>query len=335
PNMIKIEELKREISPWNDLKAFVRICLLILKLNPHILHTHMSKAGSLGRLGGLLFKALGRDIKLVHTFHGHIFEGYFSENKARLFLWVERFLGRRTDSLIAITRTQKQELCQEYRIAPSQRFRVIPLGFDLRRFLGLQKRTGEGVLIGIVGRLVPIKNHELFLQAAKLIIDERDDVKFWVVGDGERKGELQELSRALGIEKRVLFKGWIRSMEEVYSEMDVLVMSSLNEGTPVTIIEAMASNVAVVSTDVGGVRDILGERIQYIVDQRVSLCERGILCHSFSPEDLFLGIKFLLEMPIQKRDKMIHAAKEFVVEHYDRERLLDDIVVLYRELLGG
>lgn len=333
-NLIYLKELKREISPFSDLKAFLKLCYLIVKIKPHIIHTHMSKAGTLGRFAGILLKSFGMNLKLVHTFHGHIFEGYFSDKKTKILMFIERFLGKRTNALIAITKSQKEELCLKYLIAPCTRFKVIPLGFDLNPFLKTQKQKQDSIIIAIVGRLVPIKNHELFLNAARILAQKKDKVLFWIIGDGEKREALEDLSKELGIWEKVKFKGWIKDMAGEYSKMDILVMTSLNEGTPVSIIEAMASKVAVISTDVGGIKDILGNRVKWVLEGRVSLRERGILCHTFDPSDLSEAVGYLLNMPKQEMEAMLNGAREFVKVYYSKERLVEDIYNLYRELVG-
>lgn len=334
PDLIYIKELKREISPISDLRAFLQICLLIAKIRPEIIHTHMSKAGTLGRFAGILLKSFGIQSKLVHTFHGHIFEGYFSAKKTKVLLFIERFLGKRTDALLAITNSQKEELCIKYLIAPCSKFKVVPLGFDLNPFLKTQRQEQDITIIGIVGRLVPIKNHELFLNTAAILAQKIEKILFWIIGDGEKKDALTALSRELGIAEKVRFKGWVKDMAEEYSKMDILVMTSLNEGTPVSIIEAMASGVAVISTDVGGVKELLGKRLKWISEGKVSLRERGILCHTFEPSDLSEAVSYLLNMPKEEREPMRKGAREFVEVYYSKERLLEDIYNLYKGLVG-
>jgi len=333
-NIIYIPSLIREISPIKDIIAFFKIIFLLFKLRPKIVHTHMSKAGTLGRLAAIILNIFGLKIKIVHTYHGHVFEGYFEGFKTKFILLIEKFLSKMSHALIALTKGQKNELCQKYNIGSCNKFHIVPLGFELTPFLNLKntKQQESLIKIGIIGRLVPIKNHELFFNAARILMDKREDVEFWIVGDGERRKELEALVNSLGISKKVIFWGWIKDMPKVYHDLDLLVLCSLNEGTPVTIIEAMASGVPVISTDVGGIREIFGEKIKTVKEDKVFHFKRGILCTSYDPIDLALAIEYLISMHPKDRDCMIKNAREFAISTFSKERLMDDIQRLYKIL---
>ncbi len=338
---VRINTLVREIHPLKDMVSFFRLLKIIATFRPHIIHTHMSKAGTLVRLAAIILKASGLcQARLVHTFHGHIFEGYFGQRKTKLILSLERWLARRTEALIALTEGQRQDLRENFGLSPKCTLAVIPLGLDLNPFKnhqdrGLRKGLGinKGTLVGIVGRLVPIKNHELFLEAAKILLSQgRDDLWFLVVGDGERRNFLESLSESLGIGKKVIFTGWIKDMPTVYTSLDALVMTSLNEGTPVSIIEAMASGTPVVSTGVGGVKELLGDTIS-CPEEGIFICKRGILCRDFKPVSMAKAIDYCLRMDIEKKNQMIREAKDFALNNYSKERLFKDIQDLYQRLL--
>lgn len=268
-----IPDMYREISPLNDWKAYRHICRLIREFKPDIVHTHAAKAGLLGRLAAW---RMGVPV-VVHTFHGHVFHSYFGPLKTRLFLFLERFCARLSNGIVAISELQRQELVGEFRIAPAAKFRVIPLGFDLDRFQdGMQaKRTAfrlefglkeEQLAIGLIGRLVPIKNHRMFLEAFKLLLERTNQpVRAVIVGDGECRPEIESVCDELGLSRgtdagsQVVFTSWITDVDRALAGLDVIALSSHNEGTPVSLIEAQASGKPIVSTRVGGVADTVLE----------------------------------------------------------------------------
>jgi glycosyltransferase involved in cell wall biosynthesis len=231
------------------------------------LDTHTAKAGTLGRLAAIL---AGVPV-LVHTFHGHVLGGgYFSPLKTWFFLQVERQLARATDRLVVLTERQATEMAEELGVADWSKFVVVPLGLELERFaevdrevVGPAMRSTLGIgpdelVIGIVGRMVPIKNHELWLEAVGALSGRADrPVRGLVVGSGEREAELRVLAEELGVSKRILWLGWRRDLPELYAAMDVLALTSHDEGTPVAVIEALAAGTRVLARDVGGVAEVL------------------------------------------------------------------------------
>ena len=260
-----IPSLTREIVPRKDIRALAEITRACIRHRPHIIHTHTSKAGFLGRLAGLF---AGVPVR-IHTFHGHIFDGYFSPEKTRRYIYIERLLGAMSHKIIALSRGQKKDLSEVYRIAPSKKIHVIPLGFqhlddlvsakeqrkgELRERLGLDMETP---LVGTVGRLVEIKGMELLIESAALLCREIPRVHFVIAGDGHLKGRLRERARELDLENKIHFLGWEKDLAALYADIDVFALTSLNEGTPVAVIEALAAKVAVVATGVGGVPDVL------------------------------------------------------------------------------
>ena len=255
--------LGREISPVGDLATVFRLWRLMRRERPDVVHTHTAKAGFVGRLAAWL---AGVPV-IVHTFHGHVFAGYFSPAKTRLFLTLERLCARLSTTIITLSDALKRELTEVYHITQPDRVAVIELGFELGGLEKLPRHQGafraqhdvpaDAPLVGIVGRLVPIKNHDLFLQAARRVLERLPGAYFAIVGDGERREELSALACSLGIDHRVRFTGWITDVLPVYSALDALVLSSNNEGLPVSLIEALAAGVPVVATAVGGVIDLL------------------------------------------------------------------------------
>lgn len=323
---VKIEyiaELKREVGP-KDFLAFFRILKLIKMIRPHILHTHMAKAGALGRAAGIL---AGVPIK-IHTFHGHIFEGYFSPFKTRLFILIEKFLGLVTDRVIVVSDSVKDEISGKLKIVPESKCVIIKLGFDLARFLDNEALRGrlrgelgiapDTILVGIVGRLVPIKNHKIFLATVHKIMDELPgmEIKFLVIGDGELRHHLEGEVKKLGIDNHVIFTGWIKDMAKVYADLDLVTLTSLNEGTPVSLIEAMASARPVVAASVGGVPDI-------VIDG-----ENGLLTRSDDSEDFADKVVQILRDG-KKREEMGLRGREFARKNFHKERLIEEVEDLY------
>jgi GT2 family glycosyltransferase/glycosyltransferase involved in cell wall biosynthesis len=346
-NPIIIEELQREISPLMDLKAFLRIFGVLRHETPDIVHTHTAKAGTSARLAAIIFNRFSNgNTKTVHTFHGHVFSGYFSQTKSLMFIWIERLLARKTDVIVAISQTQKTDLTHKFNIAPADKIRVIPLGFNLVPFLknpqnsgcfrkSLGKRKGS-LLIGIVGRLVPIKNHVLFLNMARIFMNENNnmDVEFVLVGDGELRETLEAHVEKMGLENHVSFCGWRRDLPEVYADLDVLALTSENEGTPVSIIEAMAAGTSVISTDAGGVKDLLGPpESDMSMKAGFTVCKKGILCRKNDAAGFARGLKHLVEMEKKQRDRMTDEARTFVLKSFSNKRLLKDMEDLYLEIV--
>jgi len=343
---IFVPYLKREIHLSRDLKSLFLLIKILNQEDPDIVHTHTAKAGTLGRIAVFLHNLSRREkVLVVHTFHGHVLQGYFSWAKSKLFMWTERILAALCDVIIVISRSQMRELAQAYRIAPKHKFRIVKLGFDLKIFSGMDDLRGKfktslelpknTFLIGIVGRLVSIKNHHMFLRAAAIFIETHPDVhaKFVVVGDGELREDLKIEAMKLGISDHVIFCGWKRDLPRVYADLDVLALTSINEGTPVSIIEAMASSVPVIATDAGGVRDLLGPESPQPSRHRFDVCRNGLLCHQNDAEGLADGIAFLLSEGHIRR-KISVRARDFVWKNYTKDRLIKDIESLYTELLS-
>src|SRR5581483_2697167 len=241
-----IPELGRDIQGWSDLTALRCLLSVIREFRPHIVHTHTAKAGTLGRLAALL----ARVPVVIHTYHGHVLHGYFSPTKTRLFVAIERFLARHTTCLVTVSERVRQELLG-FRIGTPDRLVVVPLGLDLDRFLTCEKQRGQlraelGVeaatpLIGIIARLVPIKRHEWFLDAARQVLQRHANCRFLLVGDGERRQELEGIAKRLSLADRVRFLGWRHDLDRIYSDLDLVMLTSANEGSPVSLIEAMAA----------------------------------------------------------------------------------------------
>jgi glycosyltransferase involved in cell wall biosynthesis len=321
-----IPSLGREISPIGDLRTIYRLWRLMRRERPQVVNTHTAKAGFVGRVAA---KLAGVPV-IVHTFHGHVFAGYFGPTKTKVFITLERICARFTTSIITLTSALKRELTEVYHITRPEHVEVIELGFELEPLAALQCNQGgfreqhnippDAPLLGIVGRLVPIKNHDLFLHAAKLVRERVPNAHFAIVGDGERREELAALVRSLGLEDCVHFTGWCADTLPVYSALDVLVLSSRNEGLPVSLIEAMAAGVPVVSTAVGGVNDLLDNG------------RLGAVVPTNDPGEMADRIVAALTDPAVKA--RTGEAKAAVIERYDIRRNAARMSELYRQLVA-
>jgi len=325
-DLLALDELGRRISAWQDLIALYKLYSLFRRERPAIVHTHTSKAGTLGRIAAVLARVPVR----VHTFHGHVMRGYFSKSRTRVVVLIERALARFTTRVVTISEGQARELVDEFGICPVWKMRVISLGFDLSRFQSdpgqgrdafrAEVAAGDDPVVSIVGRLVPIKNHGLLLDAVAELGRRGVRVVLAVVGGGPEEGKLREHVLRAGIQDRVRFLGWREDLETIYAGSDVVALSSLNEGTPVCLIEALAAGRAVVSTDVGGVRDVLE-------DGRL-----GLVVPSGDPAVFADALGSLLADP-ELRARLGRAGSVSVRSRFGVQRLLDDIASLYDELL--
>lgn len=319
-----IPELSREIRLNNDFASFLKLYNLMRKLKPDIVHTHTAKAGTLGRIAAMINRVPIR----IHTFHGHVFHSYFSALRTRAFIMIEKILARFTNKIIVISQNQLNEVRDRYRIAPDEKCSVIPLGLNLGPFLNSdEKNTNEKnrrdtLSVGIVGRLVKVKNHRMFLDVVKKIRSDAPDmkVKFLIIGDGPLRNELGSYARNSKIEDLVIFTGWSIKLEAIYKDLDLVCLTSLNEGTPISLIEAMASGKPVISTDVGGVRDVVAHN------------ESGLLSPSGDVERFSANLLKLLRNK-EMRGRMGMAGRAAVIKKFSKERLFTDMERLYEKEL--
>ena len=347
PNFIP--EMSREIS-LNDISTVWKLYRLFRREQPDLVHTHTAKAGTVGRVAGILYcwltpgLVVGRPrcCKFVHTYHGHIFHSYYGPLKTRLFLTIERMLARLiTDRIVVVSEQQRDEICANFRVGKPAQFKVIPLGLDLQVFdqsanrrQKFREELGLGdddVLVGIVGRLTEIKNHVLFLEAIREFRKQFDSpkVRFVIVGDGTLRERLEDQSRSFGLTDDVIFAGERSDPEYFYPAMDIVALTSLNEGTPLTLIEAMANARAVISTSVGGVVDLLGGVLQ---DGRFKICQRGVSVAPGDAHSFAAGLHRLVS-DAKLRSELGANGFKFVQSNYRKERLLNDIEGLYDDLL--
>jgi glycosyltransferase involved in cell wall biosynthesis len=321
----RIVALRRPIDPASDQRAITELTRLAARYRPDVVHTHMAKGGALGRSVARRVKARA----VVHTFHGHVLEGYFASPANSAFVIAERRLARRTDALIAVSDSTRDDLL-ELGIGTPERWHVLPLALDLDPLLELEMPRDEarawldlpeGVpAVGIVGRLVPIKNHVLFLEAAVQIAAERPETVFVVAGDGELRSMLEaEAARSLG--GRIRFLGWTQDLAALYAALDVVMSTSLSEGTPVALIEALAAARPVVATDVGGVSEVVAHG------------RNGFLAASGDAVGLARAALDLLGHA-ELRRSMGAAGREDVAERYQASRIAGRTADLYERLLA-
>lgn len=350
-----ISEMSREVSA-GDALAIWKIFRLMRRERPALVHTHTAKAGAVGRIAGLMYRWLTpavligkpRPCRFVHTYHGHVFHSYYGPAKTKFFLTIERALARLiTDRIIVISEQQRREINEQFRVGGPSQFVVIPLGLDLTAFNNWQSRRGrlrqelnaseDELLIGIVGRLTEIKNHAMFLRAAARLknmmqaADTRHPVRFVIVGDGRLRETLEHQASELGLTQHVLFAGTREDPEFFYPALDVVALTSDNEGTPLTLIEAMANERPVIATGVGGVVDLLGPRRS--ATDGYAVCERGVVVDKGDVESFAAGLSRLVADEDLRR-QLGQSGREFVVRNYAKERLLADISTLYEQLIA-
>jgi len=327
---ILIEELQRTPNLKSDRKAYKKIKQIIKDYKPDIVHTHAAKAGALGRIAAYACKVP----VIVHTFHGHVFHSYFGKVKTSIFKRIEKNLARKSNQIIAISDIQKNELTKEFKICKPKKVTVVQLGFDLLKF---QKNVASArietrkkykieedeIAIAIIGRLAPIKDHGFFLDVVEALKNEvTKKVRIFIVGDGEERATIEERIRLIDQNERfkIEMTSWITEIASFNPGMDIICLTSKNEGTPVSLIEAQACNVPIVSTDVGGVRDII------LPDETGFIVTKG---------DKLAYIKKLLTLieSDEIRQFMSEKGWEFVREKFHYTTLVRNIEDLYRKLL--
>ena len=349
-----IPELSREISLIKDVQVFIRLFVELRKFRPDILHTHTAKAGTIGRLVALFVRIPVR----IHTFHGHVFHGYFGNLKTHIFLWIERMLALFTDCLVVLCQSQKKELVDTYRIAHERKVHIVPLGFDFssypaERHCREEKRrewqlTSTQFVYGFVGRLVHIKNPGLFVQAVELLFQEQHakqepDTKFdcliaaIIVGGGILEGSLSTLITEQALNGKISLVGWQSDMANVYAALDVVVLTSLNEGTPVALIEAMAASKPFISTNVGGVKDLMAGKGSVYAEEngeQFIVYDNGILVESQNVESLCAALRYLANHQEHGRE-MGRIGRSLVLQNFGLDRLVSDVHDLYVHVLAN
>jgi glycosyltransferase involved in cell wall biosynthesis len=321
-----VPEMSRSVRPLNNLVALFRLWRLIRAERPEVVHTHTAMAGCLGRLAALL---AGVPV-IIHTFHGNSLRGYFSPLANAVFLRLERWLARVTDGICVLSAQQLEELSAEFRVAPRARFHVVPLGMDLTPFtqMVVPKLDGGPLRVGWLGRLVPVKNVRLLLDVVEAARRRTDRIEFHVAGDGPERQAVMDAARRHGT--RFVWHGWQRDIAPLIGQCHVLIQTSLNEGTPVALIQGMAAARPFVSTAAGGVVDMVtgpGRK-----EDTTAWYENGVLAEP-GPEAFADALISLLEDP-ERIPAMGLCAREFAIARYQEVTLLSDLDSLYREALA-
>lgn len=333
-----IPEMKRAISFNSDWAAYQKLKKLIREFKPDIVHTHAAKSGALGRMAA---KHCGVPV-IVHTFHGHVFHSYFNSFKTNIYIRAERYLAGFTDAIIAISEVQKKELAGDFKIAPADKFSIIPLGLDLDNFITDQENKRnkfrnefgldeEIIAIGIIGRLVPVKNHALFLKGIKKLLETSTrEIKAFIIGDGENRESIEQTAKSSGIKftrhtdtihpHPLIFTSWRTDVDVVFAGLDIVALTSMNEGTPVSLIEAQAAGKPIVSTRVGGISDVVLEN-------------KTALLSDINDEAGYAENLLKLVSDPALRNSFQEAGKNHVLVKYGYKRLAEDMRKLYVELL--
>ncbi|ANQ47622.1 glycosyltransferase family 4 protein [Flammeovirga sp. MY04] len=323
-----LNTLQRELSPFNDIKSVLEIRKIIKEYQPDIVHTHTAKAGFVGRAAVILSNFFSRKkIKSVHTFHGHVFNGYFSPLKTKVFLLIERTLAKFTDVIVTITDKQQKEILS-LGIGKESQHQMIPLGLDLEKFYHNSEKNylfdqynikKDIKLVGVIARFTQIKNLKLFIDTAKIILNTRNDIHFFMVGDGEDRSILEDHVKELNLEKNITFTGFLKDLPAVYSSLDLVLLTSNNEGSPVSIIEAMTNGKVVASTAVGGVPDLFTDfGKKYLVNKNDA---NALAVAALS----LLGDTSTYE-------RFIEEHQDPTYKKYNYSRLVSDLTKTYKEL---
>jgi glycosyltransferase involved in cell wall biosynthesis len=336
-------EMSRELTA-RDALVVLKLFRIMRRFRPHIVHTHKAKAGATGRLAAWLYRwttwsafRLGpRPCRVVHTYHGHVFHSYYGPLKTRLFLAVERLLARLcTDRLVVVSERQRQEICSKYRVGRPDQFEVVALGIDpceagasgrLRAGIGA---TDQDLLVGMVGRLTEVKNPFMLVDVAAELTDSVPAARFVLIGDGHLRPALEARIHRLGLAGRVTLTGFRADVRDLYGDLAVVALTSLNEGTPLTLIEAMSAGRPVVATEVGGVADIMGAFVE--ARAGFSVWAHGLTAPPRDVRAFARALRFLLEHPPLGR-AMGERGRAHVRRHLSRERLVSDVERLYRAI---
>jgi glycosyltransferase involved in cell wall biosynthesis len=336
--------LKRSISPFYDIFTLVRILLLFFREKPDIIHTHTSKAGFLGRSAGFIYSFFHK-CSTIHTFHGHTFHSYFSTFKGGFFLLIEKILARlATDKIIVISKLQFDEIHKKFGIGCKDQYEIVPLGIDLSEItqdggsnsFKEELQLQEFITIGIIGRIAPVKNHKMFIDITALLTRDLGEqrVKFIIIGGGagEDMTMLRNYAKEQGVEDRVIFTGNRYDTSTFYLGLDIVALTSLNEGTPLSLIEAMAVGRPFVATDVGGVRDLTIGYAQQLEGGMIRIYDNGILVNSGDTTSFAQALSILIKDE-KLRLSMGKYGQEFVKQKHSKERLISDIEKIYLTLV--
>ncbi|MFH1824886.1 MAG: glycosyltransferase family 4 protein [Candidatus Firestonebacteria bacterium] len=322
--VIYINELVREINPFYDLKALLKIYKIVKKISPDIVHTHTSKSGFLGRIAARMAGCR----KVVHTPHGHIFYGYFGEFKTFIFVLLERIMAKVTDKIVVFSKSEIKDHLR-LKIGKKKQFIVIPNGININKFEKVKinvnlKKKELGInmndkVIGVIGRLSVVKGHIYFLKAMRDVIKAIRYVKVIVAGSGELEKELKQNANDLNLQDNVLFIGNRNDVPEILKICDLVVLPSLNEGFGLAIAEAGAAGKPVVATRVGGIPEIIKEN------------ETGLLVNPKNVVNLSRKIIYCLKNPAMA-NKMGFAGRKHIKDNFTTKIMIKRYRNLYENI---
>ncbi len=332
----QIKSLRRTILPVQDIRSYYHVKKIIREFKPDIIHTHGAKPGVVGRLAGWRMKVP----VIIHTFHGHVFHSYFNSFISQRIVWIERMLANISTAVIAINQTLTDELVSKYKIAEAGKVKLIRLGVETGKFSdpdGLKRQSfrkefslsDQEIAIGIIGRLVPVKQHSLFIEIAdQLIQSSKKQLRFFIIGNGTEKNKIEQLivkkklTYSINVTNRkaeFIFTSWRHDMDAVYAGLDIVMLTSLNEGTPVSIMEAMSSAKPVISTNAGGVAELLDSgKTGFVGTTKKQLIEQAVL---------------LIE-DISKRNEIGRNAQQFAAQQLSKAYEVEQLKKLYFGLIN-
>ncbi|MGR8010905.1 glycosyltransferase [Streptomyces hypolithicus] len=311
-----VPTLGRAVRPTDDLRALSALTAAMRRFRPHIVHTHTAKAGALGRTAAVLARVPVR----VHTFHGHLLQGYFSPAKTRLVVQAERSLATVTDRLVAVGRSVRDDLLAAGIGRPGQ-YAVVPPGTtpaaapgrsEARKQLGLPE---DSLVVAYVGRVTRIKRPDRFLSVAREVRRAFPAARFLVCGDGDLHGDL-EAAGDLGDSLHLL--GWRADVETVYAASDMVLLTSDNEGMPVSLIEAGLAGLPAVATNVGSVAEVVQDG------------QTGLLARRDADELTRHTVRLLGDDSLRRR--MGEQARAWTARQFGAERLVQDTHDLYASI---
>ncbi len=323
-----IDELGRNPSPAGDAVAFRKLVALIRDFRPHVVHTHAAKAGTLGRLAATAARVPVR----VHSFHGHVFSGYFNPLVSKGIVTFERGLALLSDAIVVPGESQRQEISGRYHVASRTKVRIVPYGIDVAHYADVAGRRQEAratlglppdaPVVAAVGRLAAVKNHELLLDAFDIVAmsEGMEDLHLLIVGGGERRDAIGARAQRSPAAARIVMSGFVADLRDAYAAADILALTSLNEGMPVAVMEAMAAGVPVVSTRAGGVIDLIRDG------------RNGALVDGYAPQAFAAGLDAMLRDPLA-RARLARQARIDVVAFHSDEAHVKALLVLYQSLL--
>ena len=325
--LVVIGDLRRDIHPWHDLCAAVRLYALFRRLRPDIVHTHTAKAGFLGRCAARL---TGVPV-VVHTPHGHNLYGYGGQEISWCLRKVEQWAARYTDAYIALTELEKDDLLR-YRVSSAEKIQVISQGIETGSCVpetqdheAYRKACGFGPgdrIVGMTGRLEPVKGPRYFIEAAAQVAKGNPGVKFLLAGEGSLRKALEDDIVRAGLTGRCALLGWQEDMDRIFSILDILVLPSLNEAVGMVLIEAQSRGVPVVATKVGGVPEVVKDN------------ETGVLVPPGDPLALARAIEGLLSDDT-KRKRMGEAGRAWMQGRFKKEEMLRRTEELYLRLINS